>query len=206
MFRQMYILFVIVFLLLCAGCSMTPPRPYAIPVSDLSHDYHYTRHDKKLIANAMQISKKRLGYRFGSSTPRLGGMDCSGAIHYLLERTAHIDSPRDASEQYVWVQRNGRMHYVHTDHFNSPEFNQLHPGDLLFWTGTYYTRHIPPITHVMLYIGKNKNGVPLMFGATEGIYGDQILQGVGVFDFTLPNPGDRARFVAYGCIPHYTCR
>lgn len=57
----------------------------------------------------------------------------------------------------------------------------------------------------MMYIGKDKQGTPLMFGATEGSRGYRIVRGVGVFDFTLPDRTERARFVAYGCVPFYTC-
>ena len=95
---------------------------------------------------------------------------------------------------------------MHSRYFSSPEFRYLRPGDLLFWTGTYRTYRKPPITHVMLYLGKNKENRPLMFGSTTGSYRGKEVRGVGVFDFILPRPGDMARFVGYGCIPNYTCR
>lgn len=205
MFRIVGVVVVLLFIFLGSGCYVKP-RPPSIPMRELSGSPHYSAHEKKLISQALLLAKKRLGYRFGSSNPRYGGMDCSGTIQYLLKKTANINTPRDASLMYVWLQRSGRMHYVHSDYFNSPEFNQLRPGDLLFWTGTYFTRRKPPITHVMLYLGKDRHHHPLMFGASEGTYHGRVVRGIGVFDFMLPNRYDRAKFVAYGCIPSYTCR
>ena len=205
MFRIISIFTVSLFVLLVSGCYVKP-HPPSIPLQSLSGSVHYPTHVKKIISQALQLSKRRLNYRFGSSSPRYGGMDCSGTIHYLLYRVAHLYSPRSASDIYVWVQRRGKMHYVRTHYFSSPQFNALRPGDLLFWTGTYHTYHRPPITHVMLYLGKDRDGRPLMFGSTEGTYHGRIVRGIGVFDFTLPSRYERAKFVAYGCIPSYTCR
>lgn len=205
MFRVIGLCVVLITVLLSNGCALKP-HPPSIPMQALSGSRYYSAHRKRLISQALLLSKKRLDYRFGYDNPRDGGMDCSGTIQYLLNRTAHVHAPRDASEMYLWVAREGRIHHVNTYYLHSSQFNRLRPGDLLFWTGTYYTRHKPPITHVMLYLGKNREGVPLMFGAGEGIYQNRIVRGIGVFDFTLPNRHDRAKFVAYGCIPSYTCK
>ncbi|MCX7121149.1 MAG: NlpC/P60 family protein [Gammaproteobacteria bacterium] len=204
MFRLFFLLFIFTFAFFGSACSVVA-KPQSIPMTDLSGSSNYSEHVKKLISRSMLLSKKELNYRFGSGDPKNGGMDCSGTIHYLLKKVGHINSPRDARDLYLWVKKDGRLHPVHAYHFNSRQFSRLKPGDLLFWTGTYRTRRKPPITHVMLYIGKNKRHQRLMFGATEGIYRGRIVRGVGVFDFVLPTRHERARFVAYGCIPHYTC-
>lgn len=205
MVRIILLSFFSFFLFLLSGCTFPPPA-HSIPISDISGVNNYSYHVKRLVHYALYLSKKKLRYRFGSNNPRHGGMDCSGTIQYLLWQTAHIHAPRDARDMYLWIERQGVIHHVHAYSFRSSQFNRLHAGDLLFWTGTYYTRRKPPITHVMMYLGKDKHGHPLMFGATEGTYHGRLARGVGVFDFTLPYPGERAHFVAYGCIPHYTCR
>jgi cell wall-associated NlpC family hydrolase len=135
-------------------------------------------------------------------------MDCSGVFYYLLKRmNPHRYVPRDAYEQYMWLLHAGKIHHVTDENFHSYQFNALKPGDLLFWTGTYRTNRRPPITHVMMYLGKDKHNQPLMFGSSDGgIYKGKEMWGVSVFDFTLPLPRDHARFVAYGCIPHFTCK
>ena len=45
-----------------------------------------------------------------------------------------------------------------------------------------------------------------MFGSSDGgIYAGEEIYGVSVFDFILPNDRGPVRFVAYGCIPGFTC-
>lgn len=190
---------------LLSGCVMTP-RPPAVPMNAIAGAKHYDPHTKTLVADAFVLSKKHLDYRYGSMRPESGGMDCSGTIHYLLKEAAHIDSPRDARDLYLWLQKSGDLHHVSRAYqLSSSQFAELKPGDLLFWTGTYRTHRNPPITHVMMYLGRDKQNHPMMFGATSGTYHGRLVRGVGVFDFTLPNRYQRAHFVAYGCIPSYTC-
>jgi hypothetical protein len=87
---------------------------------------------------------------------------------------------------------------------NDPEFASLHPGDLLFWSGTYATgKREQPVTHVMLYLGKLKtNGHAVMFGASDGRrFAGESRCGVSVFDFELPKEGGKSAFYGYGPIP-----
>lgn len=164
---------------------------------------------KTLIHAALDLSKKQLAYHFGSDNPHNGGMDCSGTISFLLKNMGMNAVPRQADQIYKWVWEKGKFFAVNAHHFDSFEFSHLKPGDLLFWTDTYQVDRDPPITHVMLYLGKDKQGNPLMFGASEGRgENNQHLRGVNVFDFELPknNSAHRARFIGYGTIPgiHYS--
>jgi cell wall-associated NlpC family hydrolase len=178
-----------------------------VPLTALAHHNHYSASVNTVITRALLLSQKHLTYLFGSDNPRRGGMDCSGVIYYLLRGIKPTDVPRDSYEMYLWLLRAGKIHHVATDHFNTHSFNALKPGDLLFWTGTYRTNRRPPITHVMLYLGQTQHHVPLMFGASDGgIYHGKQMWGVSVFDFILPNDRGRERFVAYGCIPSFTCQ
>ena len=88
------------------------------------------------------------------------------------------------------------------------EFADLQPGDLMFWSGTYKTERTVPITHVMLYLGREKeSGKRVMFGSSDGrSYHGVQRWGVSVFDFTMPksdpaNPEKHAKFVGYAHIP-----
>ena len=79
--------------------------------------------------------------------------------------------------------RTKKANFYKTDKFNF-DFSKLKPGDLLFWSGTYRVKRTPPITHVMLYLGKTKNNELLMFGASNGrTYRGKRMNGVSVFDF-----------------------
>lgn len=211
-FRIFCLLIILSFSFLNAGCCFlgakgihrAVTRP--IPVSHLAHYDNYPPNVKNVISHAMVLSKEHLTYMFGSADPKNGGLDCSGAIYDLLRGIRHTHVPRDSYDMYIWLLKAGKIHHVTYDHFRSKQFRDLKPGDLLFWTGTFRTRRKPPITHVMMYLGKDKNNVPLMFGSSDGgIYKGREMWGVSVFQFILPLPRDRARFVAYGCIPSFTC-
>lgn len=210
MFRIICLLTVLFISILNTSCSsngLHPAITRPVPIRSLAHYPHYNRNVKKVLAKALVLSKEHLTYIFGADNPKQGGMDCSGVIYYLLKSLDNIYVPRDSFEMYLWLERDGKIHHVTDENLNSYQFHDLKPGDLLFWEDTYYTHRNPPITHVMMYLGKNKHGEPLMFGSSDGgIYKRKIMWGVSVFDFILPNPGDKARFVAYGCIPSFTCR
>lgn len=182
--------------------AMTKP----VPIGEIDGYSYYPRSVKTLIQESLNMSQKKLTYQFGSSNPNNGGLDCSGAIYYLLNATNNLQPPRQASELYKWVENEGDLHRVSSRDFESSDFNKLKPGDLLFWSGTYKTTHKPAITHVMLYLGKNKDNQPLMFGASgNSSYGGKRLSGVSVFDFKLPRGQGPVKFVGYGCIPNVTC-
>ena len=131
----------------------------------------------------------------------------------MLTNAGCKDVPRDAGGQYVWVRKSGNFRAVVGRSLESFEFGDLKPGDLLFWSGTYAVDREFPITHVMIYLGKQKpTGKPVMVGSTDGRSYDGIRRsGVSVFDFNLPsgkpNSGDpnmTARFEGYGSIPGFS--
>ena len=158
-----------------------------------------------LIEAALSLTEKKLYYRFGSNSPDLGGMDCSGAVQYTLIQAGMKEVPRSSYKIYHWANDRGTL--ISTREALSvedPVFGQLKPGDLLFWEGTYeVTDRNPPISHVMIYLGRHKvDGLPIMFGSSDGRhYRRQRINGVSVFDWKIPRPQDKSKFVAYGPIP-----
>jgi cell wall-associated NlpC family hydrolase len=165
---------------------------------------------QQLIRSSLALTEQDLSYKYGSADPSAGGMDCSGFIYYVLSNAGYKDVPRDSAEQYVWVRKNGDFRAVLSRSPDSFEFDELKPGDLLFWSGTYEADRDIPITHVMIYLGKTiSTGKPLMVGSTDGrSYNGVRRYGVSVFDFKLPNgkpnPADpdlTARFEGYATIP-----
>ena len=171
---------------------------------------------QKLLMNGLALTRQNLFYKYGSDDPVDGGMDCSGTIHYLLQRAGLDDVPRDASELYAWAWKAGRFQAVNSTSPDTFELSRLHPGDLLFWTGTYRVAHDPPVTHVMIYLGTSRlTGRRVMVGASDGrTFNGQPRFGVSVFDFKMPGSnasGERqhglgsgdspSRFIGYSPIP-----
>ena len=164
---------------------------------------------RKLLEHALALTKRNLDYVYGSADPDNGGMDCSGFIYYVLRENGIKDVPRSSNEQYVWVRKAGNFRAVLSRKIDSFELDELKPGDLLFWTGTYNVEHDPPVTHTMIYLGRKKaNDKPVMVGASDGrTYEGERQFGVSVFDFktaramALETADRNPRFVGYARIP-----
>ena len=134
-------------------------------------------------------------------------MDCSGFIYYVLRQHGLTQVPRDSSGLYVWVRKAHGFRAVISRKPDSFEMDELLPGDLLFWIGTYATDHDPPVSHTMIYLGTEKSsGNKIMMGSSDGrTYHGQKRNGVSVFDFQMPRistDGDqRTSFIGYARIP-----
>jgi cell wall-associated NlpC family hydrolase len=164
---------------------------------------------RQILDTGLELTRRNLGYMYGSADPANGGMDCSGFIFFVLQQNGFSDVPRDSSQQYVWVRKAGNFNAVLSNREDSFEFDALQPGDLLFWRGTYRIDRDPPVTHTMIYLGREKRTKKrVMLGASDGrTYNGRQIFGVSVFDFKLPAPpnsGDLKMspvFVGYGRIP-----
>ena len=164
---------------------------------------------RQIIDAGLALTKQNLGYTYGSADPKNGGMDCSGFVYHVLQQNGFPDVPRDSSQQYVWVRKAGDFNAVVSRKEDSFELDSLKPGDLLFWRGTYNIDRDPPITHTMIYLGREKRTKKrVMVGSSDGrTYDGKQRWGVSVFDFKLPPPpksGDAKIspvFVGYGRIP-----
>lgn len=203
---KFFIIVILISNVVYAENEIQPATTQAIPITQIVNYDNYPQAVKNIIAKALILSQKNLTYLYGSADPKNAGMDCSGTMYYLLTSMGIKSVPRQSSDIYLWVLKNGHFHATNTLDFNSPEFNNLKPGDLLFWSGTYAIKRDPPITHVMLYLGKNMQGEPLMFGASNGrTYQGKKMWGVSVFDFKLPDGKSSSKFEGYSCIPELTC-
>jgi peptidoglycan DL-endopeptidase CwlO len=162
-----------------------------------------------VIDMGLDLTKRNLDYKYGSADPANGGMDCSGFVFYVLTQNGVRDVPRDSSQQYVWLRKAGTFRPVNSRHDDTFELEELTPGDLLFWTGTYSIERDPPITHAMIYLGREKGtNQRIMVGASDGrTYKGESRYGVSVFDFKVSRTGktDEGRltptFIGYGHIP-----
>jgi cell wall-associated NlpC family hydrolase len=162
-----------------------------------------------MIDTALELTTRNLDYKYGSADPASGGMDCSGFVSYVLTQSGVRDVPRDSSQQYVWVRKAGTFRAVNSRHDDTFELEELVPGDLLFWTGTYSIERDPPITHAMIYLGREKGtNQRIMVGASDGrTYKGESRYGVSVFDFKVVRTAktDEGRltpaFIGYGRVP-----
>src|SRR4029079_11656071 len=92
---------------------------------------------QQLLNSALELTTRNLDYKYGSADPESGGMYCSGFVYFVLKQNGVDGVPRASSEQYIWVRRAGKFEPVVSRKEDSFEFDNLKPGDLLFWTGTY---------------------------------------------------------------------
>jgi hypothetical protein len=184
----------------------TPPPAAVSTVSieDLSGFADYPKQVQSLVQSALALTHLELGYLYGSHEPAKGGMDCSGTVYHVLKFQGLKDVPRQSDEMCQWVEKKTQLHLTPTaTAFDSDEFANLKPGDLLFWTNTAETKRKLPVTHVMIYLGKlKKSGKRVVFGASDGrSFAGQRRSGVSVFDFHLPKADSTTRFYGYGAAP-----
>jgi len=183
-------------------------RPGRITGTDLKEYPTLTGTRKKIVDEALALAAREtwLRYRFGSAEPASGGLDCSGAVYFLLQQ-AGVQPPRSSAAQYLWVKNRGTLKEVPASATSTGDasLKALQPGDLLFWSGTYEPTdgRTVPVSHVQIFLGHEKaTGEPVMAGASDGrTYRGIKREGYGVFDFKLPKPGSKARFLGYGPPP-----
>jgi cell wall-associated NlpC family hydrolase len=183
--------------------------PATIAAKEISGYENYPPRVRAIADTALELTTRNLDYKYGSADPANGGMDCSGFVFYVLTQNGARDVPRDSSQQYVWVRKAGSFKAVNSRQEDTFELDELVPGDLLFWTGTYNIERDPPITHAMIYLGREKGtNQRIMVGASDGrTYKGESRYGVSVFDFKIPRPAktDEGRtspsFIGYGHVP-----
>ncbi len=177
----------------------------SIRASDLVDFKENPKEIRKLIENALSLTRKKLPYKFGGTSPKSGGMDCSGTVQYTLASAGVSSVPRMSHTIFDWAKKTGKLHQLSGIYsLEHSAFENLKPGDLLFWEGTYTTaERDPPISHVMIYLGRlKKDGQHVIYGASSGRrYRGKKIHGVSVFDFKLPSKDSKAKFVAYGPVP-----
>ena len=164
----------------------------------------YPKQVQSLVQSALALTRLELGYLYGSHDPAKGGMDCSGTVYHTLQFQGLKDVPRQSDEMCQWVQRKAQFHLTPTaTSFESVEFADLKPGDLLFWTNTSETKRKLPVTHVMIYLGQlKKTGRRVVFGSSDGrSFQGERRSGVSVFDFHLPRTDSSSHFYGYGAVP-----
>lgn len=117
--------------LTCAGLSLTAIRAAdPLPIAE-------------------ELGSTAMPYIWGSGDPARGGLDCSGFVQVVYRRAYGLELPDEAGKQYLWLREHGKVWDVTTGWKPA----DLRPGDLIFYSGTRYTKRPSPITHVMIYVG-----------------------------------------------------
>ncbi len=202
--------------------SLPPPKSTAAPVAkkgnaatstistaEIAASESYAPEVRKIIELGLNLSTQNLGYKYNSADPAKGGLDCSGFIYFVLSKSGIKDVPRDAREQYIWVRKAGKFQAVLSQREDTFELNELKPGDLLFWAGSYGINRDPDITQTMIYLGREKGtNQRIMLGSSDGrTYKGHPRFGVSIFDFKVERTKAKANkepgpiFVGYGSIP-----
>lgn len=148
----------------------------------------------KLRDVAISLARHDIGYNKkwrppGEKEPWV--MDCSNTSRYLLQQAAGLEIPRTASSQY-WVLDNKKLVWrVPKDNEGRPSKayleRNLQVGDLLFWEHTYKPVREPPVTHVTVFLGKNKKGEWIMAGSQSRQRGE-LTDDIGGPDLYVFNP------------------
>jgi len=127
------------FILLCSGlllaCSHSPKYSDSSKKTKVVaiESSHKAENKGKEIANLAQ-SLVGSPYRYGGTSPK--GFDCSGLVYYTHGKLG-IRTPRTALQQYMSAK--------------IIELNELHSGDLVF-----FTLDKNNVSHVGIYVGKGR--------------------------------------------------
>jgi len=195
------------------------PAPVSEPASASGSRYtlEQVALQKKFVEETRQLALSGVGYDSSWRPPGEESewdMDCSNTTRYLYRKVAGIGIERTASDQYYDLQQKGMAWEVPRDGQGEPDsaalFAKLQIGDLLFWQNTYKPERDPPITHVMIYLGQNKEGKYLMAGSQMGggffnvsgsgpdIYLFNPLKKVGGYSTNFGFTHVRGSFIAFG--------
>ena len=124
-------------------CLVRVPFAFAVPDdgTDDTEEVAITGQSQDAIGNMLlqSISLMGIPYRWGGNTPQTG-MDCSGFIRYVFQKSLGITLPRTAAEMAKVGKR--------------ISLDELEPGDLVFFSERRGGKMI--IGHVGMYIGNNK--------------------------------------------------
>ena len=112
------------------------PLPQTQTDTQESSAFPENEEGQKIVDFAMQYLGS--SYAMGGSSPDTG-FDCSGFVFYVMGQTGHQMKARTATDQY---------------HYSTPiQKEELIPGDLVFFTGTYGSAEV---SHVGIYSGDGK--------------------------------------------------
>lgn len=183
-------------------------KPAMLANGDLADFEKLPAARRHLIDTALAVARDSpwLPYVYGGADPARGGLDCSGAMYFVMNR-AGLAPPRTSAGQYLWLRDHQRLRSIPSAATTTghPSLAWLQPGDLLFWATDppAATPKSVNITHVAMYLGREtKDGLQVMINATDGrAYRGTLANGYGVYDFRMPRAESISKLVGYGTPP-----
>lgn len=101
-------------------------------------------------------------------------MDCSNTARYLYKLALGIHLPRSSYDQYVFLRDKKKFFPApllpDSELIDAKKLKKkLKTGDLLFWVNTYNIPKYrnPPISHVMIYLGRTRKGNIMKMGGAN---------------------------------------
>lgn len=116
-------------------------------------------------------------------------MDCSNTARYTYQEIYQKQIPRTSLDQYLFAKRQSLFYPIvwekEKDLTRKILLKKLQPGDLLFWKNTTNVHTNPPISHVMIYLGRDNSDKMFMFGASTSARSQdsQKSGGIGIYPF-----------------------
>ena len=106
--------------------------------SNQNNNNNQSQQSQDAISNMLlqSVSLMGIAYKWGGNTPDTG-MDCSGFVRYVFNKSLGINLPRTAAEMAKVGKR--------------VSIDQLQPGDLIFFNSSRGSN-----THIGIYLGGNK--------------------------------------------------
>lgn len=139
----------------------------------------------RLINSTRWLGSQHISYNESWRPPQAsaewGAMDCSNTVRFIYSAVFGVKLPRTASDQFVALRNSNRFNPAPLKPDGTVDkaalLSQLRSGDLLFWEWTYDVDREPPVSHVMIYLGRKANGTPMMVGSSSGARGEQATHG-----------------------------
>ena len=165
----------------------------------LVHGAATAEQHQKLVETCRWLSKQDLSYAQSwqpPGHPYIITMDCSNTVRFIVWKVFGFDIPRTASDQYLYFKKKGKIRSVPMESDGKVDseklMTEMRSGDLLYWEWTYNVPRYPPISHVMIYLGRKKGGEAMVAGSSQRMDGERG-GGVDVYAFDPNAPCGNAK-------------
>ena len=134
-----------------------PPKP-SLPTKTTTSFLRHTQLRSKFLKSALDCLGIPYGRKYLRTHPEYSSnlfLDCCGLVRYAFNKIKH---------EFGFSLGGGNQCYQYDLLPPSIKFNQLKPGDLIFYTGTYYPdkgkrQQLHNVVHVEIYLGEGEKTI-----------------------------------------------